>query len=160
VVDTSIKLGVRGGVFRGRPRSGSARLGLELGADWALADNEIDDQPGVDASFHRLRFLGGARLELSLQRRLSLFLRAAGGVDYVIGSISGSFLGIDYDLEENDLGLALELGGGVVAEVGGYLVGMQLAFPVAWHDDDNNDDIDYDYTSYELDLLVTAGTRF
>ena len=158
-VDTSFKLGLRTGVFQGRPLSGGVHLGFELGADWALADNALADQPAFDATFHRLRFLGGGRVQVTVAQKLSLFCRAAAGIDYVIGEITGSLGALSFTWEENDLGLALELGAGAVVEAGGYLFGMQLALPIGWHDDTGGD-IQYDYTSYEVDLLITAGTRF
>ncbi len=163
IVENSFKLGVRGGVFRGAPLSGGVHLGFELGADWALADTKLDDGPNFDATFHRFRFLAGGRVNVNLMKKLSLFFRAGAGLDVVLGSLSLTIGQTTTTTDENDLGFALEFGGGAVVEAGGYLFGMQLALPIAWHDDPSSgagDVLYYDYTSYELDLLVTAGTRF
>ena len=155
-VNNSIKLGVRAGVYRSQPLSGGAHLALEVGADWALADNDLDDDPNVEAPFHRVRVLAGARVNVGLARKASLFVRVGAGLDYVTGSISAFGITVDDD----DIGLGFEAGGGIVVETGGYTVGMQLALPIAWHDDDDTEAPLYEYTSYELDLLATVGARF
>jgi hypothetical protein len=159
-VETSFKVGVRAGGYTGKPIAGNARLGIELGFDWTPAANELDDAANVDASFHRLRFLGGARANINLAKNAALFFRVGAGVDYVIGEMATTILGIDVEVDENDIGLALECGVGFAIEAGGVLVGGQLAFPMAFHDNDDDADIKYEYTGYDLDLLFSVGKRF
>jgi hypothetical protein len=151
VVDDSFKLGLRGG-------SMGRSAGIEIGIDW----NDLDppDVPLLDTYFeaHRFRFLIGGRGGAYFGR-VQVFGRLAIGADYVTASVD-SPLG---DNEESDLGFALELGGGAVFHLGGFYLGGQIAIPMAFHsedDDEDNEDLGLDYTSTEIDLLLTGGLRF
>ena len=155
VVDPSFLLGARvGGVVVGGRRGGLALEGSLVGQFLS-----IDDPPAIDVGFsYRLRLAAGARLFYDI-KRVRLFGRFGIGLDYANVSAEDAFLGID--LGGDDLGLLLEPGGGVLFDLGGTAVGLQLALPVAIHDDDDDDvDLDPDYTSTDLDVLLTVGTRF
>jgi len=157
-IDPSFKFGGRL-AFSMASLSSGARLGLEVGLDWTPAANDLDDTAWVDASFHRIRVLAGARFSRDVGEKASIFFRAAGGLDYVTGSVEEELLGTRW--EEDDIGLALELGGGAVARLGDIRIGAQLALPIAFHAEDDPDTIDYyDYTAYDLDFLFTFGTAF
>jgi opacity protein-like surface antigen len=161
LIDNSPKFGVRiGWLGLGR----DSRAGLELGLDYTPVDNDVDELPGVEADVGRLRVLAGARIAWRLQAGSALFVRGGVGVDHVSAELTGGALGISVTAEGESTGLALEAGAGVMFAVSrsAYL-GLQLAIPVAIHDDepDADDDLlDLDYTGYDLDGLVTLGTRF
>jgi len=157
-LDPSFKFGGRV-VFFGSARSRGRQVGLEVDFDWTPAANDLDDTRWVDASFNRFRVLAGARMRKDINPKASFFIRAAGGIDIVTGRIEEQLLGTDW--EENDLGVALEFGGGVTAHLGDLLIGAQAAIPIAIHwDDDPNDYWEYDYTGYDFDLLFTVGKSF
>ncbi len=157
-VDQSFKLGARVSFFGAPASRDKMNLGLELDFDWTPTANDLDDSNTLDASFTRLRALVAVRARKRLGANTMVFLRAGGGLDYVIGSIKGTII-IPVDAEDNDLGVALELGGGVLTRIGGGFVGMQVALPIALHFGDQ-EPFDYDYTGVDFDLLFTAGTEF
>jgi hypothetical protein len=70
--------------------------------------------------------------------------------------------GIAFDAEQTDVGLALELGGGIEVRLGSVIVSGQLALPMALHFDDDDPadskDFDFEYTGVDLDLLFAVGT--
>lgn len=154
-LDPSFKFGGRI-AFYGQPKSRGPQAGLEIGFDWTPAENDLDDIAFVDASFNRFRILAGARLRKPLGSKASVFFRAAAGVDFIMGHVEEELLGTDWD--ENDLGVALEFGGGVAARLGNMLIGFQAALPIAFHWEDDPEQ--YDYTGYDVDFLFTVGSAF
>ncbi len=154
-LDPSFKFGGRV-VFFGQPSARRTQTGFEVGFDWTPAENDLDDIAFVDASFNRFRLLAGARLHKPISKRASLFFRAAAGVDFIMGHVEEGLLGTDWD--ENDLGIAVEVGGGVVAHLGKMMVGFQAALPIAFHWEDDPEQ--YDYTGYDADFLFTVGSAF
>jgi hypothetical protein len=163
VVDSSLKLGVRGGT------TPAAGVGFELGLDWTpINDDYGGSVPGFswDVSWNRFRLLGGARVGVlagSASQPVQLFARFGAGLDIVHTSwrVSTPF-GRD-EGRETDVGLALEVGGGVLVSLGQVAIGAQIALPMGFHFDDNDDDpqrVDLDYTSVDLDILFTIATAF
>jgi hypothetical protein len=153
LVDDTFKLGLRGG-------SMGDKAGFEVGIDWNDLDPPDVDLIGLETEAHRFRFMVGGRGGTRVGRVL-IFGRAAIGVDYVSASIS---LGGNEE-DRSDLGFGLEVGGGAVVDLGSFYIGGQLAIPFAFHsEDDDEDDLDndlnLDYTSTEIDLLLNAGLRF
>lgn len=157
-IDPSLKLGVRLSFFGDAVSPDKMGLGVELGLDWTPASNDLDDSPTIDASFNRLRGIVALRARKRIGKKTIVFMRAGGGIDYVIGSIEGTVI-FPVNVDDNDLGLAFEVGGGVVTRVGGGFVGVQAALPIAIHFGDE-EELDYDYTGYDLDILFTAGSTF
>ncbi len=154
-VDSSFKLGVRGGVWA---RKGG---GFEMALDWTPVDNDLQGGQFVDIEINRFRLQVGGRGGAMVAPHVKIFGRLLFGVDYI--RASGDVLGFDY--EETDVGLAVEVGGGVLVNVADALaVGVQFAVPMAFHfeEDDPDDDTDSDleYNAYDLDILFTVATPF
>ncbi len=162
LVDDSFKLGVR--VVAGSSSRAGGRLALELGFDYTLVENELDDLPAVEADAHRVRLLGGVRLAFPLAGRSEFFLRAAAGLDYVSTAVTGQFAGVSVTTDDTSAGIALEAGAGVAFGLGGgRFLAAHVAFPIALHDEDADDEDDLivlDYTGYDVDVLLAFGTRF
>lgn len=158
-VDESLKLGVRFG--SGQAPGGAGWPGLELSLDFTPVNPELDSAT-IDISIQRYRGLIGVRHRIPAGKG-ALFLRAGLGADLVHVSASGSILGINFETSETDVGLAAEVGAGLMFPIGGNLyVGAHFAVPMAFHFDDDDpgdpDDTDFEYTGVDLDLLFTIGT--
>jgi hypothetical protein len=153
-VDESPKIGVRVGAF-------PDRIGGFLQADWTPVNQEADEGPfpggETDISAHRFRMLAGAMLRHPISNTLVFSGRAGLGIDIAYASVSGNIAGFEIDESETDAGLAVELGAGLWFKAGSVEVGGEVGLPMAFHDDDNQQ-IDFVYNSYDLDLLV--GVRF
>ena len=152
-VDDSPKLGVRFGT------AGEKGAGLELGLDFTPVNHELPEVLGFDIDFQRYRILLGGRFGAPVGKgKLRAFGRVGAGVDIVRTSVTQDTL--DVDESETDLGLAVEVGGGLLFDAGPVVVGGQVALPFAFHfeDDQNENRIDYEYTGIDLDLLLTVGT--
>ena len=85
--------------------------------------------------------------------------------DYMRGSYEGQILGNSFSGDESDVGLGVEIGGGVLYSLGGaFSVGAQLAVPMAFHfteqDAQNEQYLDFKYNAYDLDLMLTVATGF
>lgn len=141
----------------------SLKLGVRFGA--GAIDGSIDFTPvntdvgvlGGDLDIQRFRFQVGGRLTRPIGARSQLFGRVSGGLDFVRYSASGQVLGVRFEQSETDLGLAVELAGGLLVNVGKVQIGGQLGIPMAFHVDDGGTDDDpddeFDYTGVDLDLL-------
>ncbi len=156
--DPAFKLG-------GRFGGGAGAIGFEAGVDFTLGNLEGDDSFGnLEASASRIRLLAGARYRTGVGARATGFFRAGLGADIATFALSGDLLGLPVDSSETDVGLAVELGAGLVVRSGTLLFGGQVALPMGFHADDDDptdpDDADFEYTSVELDLLLTLGTAF
>ena len=157
-VDASLKLGVRAGSL------GERGAGVELALDFTpVSFNGPSSFGDVETTARRFRALVGGRFQHALRGPGFLFVRAGAGVDVGNVSTQGTFLGVEVDEGQTDLGLALEFGGGVGVELGSVYVGAQVALPMAFHFDDNDpddpDDYDFEYTGIDLDLLFAVGAR-
>jgi hypothetical protein len=155
VVDDSFKLGLRGGVM-------GTRSGFEIALDW----NDLDP-PDVEIPFlgtydnevHRFRFMLGGRFGALVAGKVFVFGRLAAGVDYLSASTEGP--GVDED--RSDVGFGFELGGGAIVRLGSLYLGGQLAIPFAFHSEDDDaeeGDLNLDYRSTEIDLLLNVGLAF
>jgi len=156
-VDGSLKLGIRAG-------GGAGPTAVELTADVTPYDDDLDSAI-ADASIQRYRALVGIRHRIPTGKRGGeVVIRAGVGADILKVGVSGSLLGIEYERNETDLGLAVELGAGLLIPLGKAYLGPQVALPMGFHfdDDDPNDpeDNNLEYTAIDIDLLLVAGTRF
>lgn len=153
--DDSLKLGLRAG-------GGGGPTQLELTGDFTLVSPEFEGNDLLDSSAQRYRILVGARHHVPVGKA-SLFVRLGAGVDIAHASVFGTVLGVDYEVSDTDPGIAAEAGIGVRVPLGGKLyVGGHFAVPMAFHFDEDdpqdNDDVYFDYTGIDLDLLFTIGT--
>lgn len=152
-VETSPVIGVRGGAF---PKE----IGGYLGIEWmpANTNNEGWNVPGssADVSAHRFRIQAGPILHRNVGA-LSVTGRAGIGIDIAHVNVSGQVLGVSFDESETDVGLGFEFAGGLWFKLGGLEVGGEVSLPIGMHDDDN-ENIDFDHTSVDLQLLF--GVRF
>jgi hypothetical protein len=154
-VEPSLKLGVR---FA----SGNPGGGLEVGFDFTPVN--IGFETGnFDVGIERYRIQAGGRFLRPVGSKAHVFGRAAAGLDIVHYSTSGQILGVEIEASETDVGIAFELGGGVLIDVGPVSIGGQLAIPFALHfeedDPDDNNDADLEYTGIDLDLLFFVAIR-
>jgi hypothetical protein len=155
--DDSFKIGVRAG-------GGSGPTALELSADFTMVNPEFEGSDVADPSAQRYRVLIGARHRVPVGKA-SLFVRLGAGVDIARASVSGTIpvLG-SYEYSDTDPGIAAEVGMGMTVPVGDKLyLGGHFAVPLAFHFDENDqndpNDVYFDYTGVDLDLLFTIGTR-
>lgn len=158
-VDASPKLGVRAGTL------GARGGGVELTLDFTPVSFVGDASFGnVETTAQRFRALIGGRYQRELGGPGFVFGRIGAGLDLGHVSTQGSVLGFDVDESQTDLGLALELGGGVGVHLGSVYVAGHLAVPLGFHFDDNDpddpDDYDFEFTAVDLDLLFAVGTTF
>jgi hypothetical protein len=155
-VDESLKLGLRLGT-----RTGSG--GLDVGIDVTPYSDKLDND-FVDVDIERYRFMIGARYEKPVGAKARLFVRGAGGVDLIHYTAKGSFLGFDIDASETDVGIALEVAGGVLFDVGKVQLGAKLGVPFAFHfeedDPDDAEDADLDYVGVDFDLAFVVNIPF
>lgn len=154
-VDTSPKVGLRAGAI------GEALGGL-LAVDFSPESipNSSGGIGGIasgSVSMFRVRVLA----ELAAQHRFSmvtLMLRAGAGVDVAHTSYSAMVLGSSGGGSGTNVGYALELGGGVWFDLSNTVqLGVEAALPIGHHDGTDNN-INFSWTSYDLDIL--GGIRF
>ncbi|NVB83325.1 MAG: outer membrane beta-barrel protein [Kofleriaceae bacterium] len=156
-VETSPKLTVKAGSVPGK-------VGGAVSFDWTPENTDAQGfSNGIgnaDISANRFRILANLLFQVPVQKKLHFEGRAGIGVDIAHASVSGSVLGVNFDTSDTDAGLGLEVGAGMWFDVGSVQVGAQVALPIAMHNHkaDNNDEITFDYTSYDFDLLF--GVRF
>lgn len=153
--DESLKLGLRAG-------GGSGPTSLELSADFTLVNPEIENSDNFRIGAQRYRILVGARHHVPVGTA-SLFVRLGAGVDIAHASASGNIFGIAFETSDTDPGIAAEFGMGIRVPIGGKAyVGGHFAVPIAFHFDEDdpaqNDDISFDYTGVDIDMLFTIGT--
>jgi hypothetical protein len=146
LVETSPKLALRAGSY-------PEKIGVVLSADWMPANTDADGAFGgaLDVSAHRFRLLVGPMFHHHVSNLLVAGGRAGLGADIAYAKAS-SLLG---EVSETDVGFGFELAGGVWAKVGSIEIGGEVAIPIGIHDDDN-DVIDFNYTSVDLELLFSA----
>jgi hypothetical protein len=160
LADTSPKLQARAGAV------GTTGVGGMLQADWTPVN--LKNSGGsfgigsADISAHRFRLLADAVIHKSIANKLVITARAGAGIDIAHASAHVTTLGVTTDSSDTDLGFALELGGGLWFDLGGTQLGGELALPIGHHSKHgNNTDGNYtfDYTSYDLDILVGVRMR-
>jgi hypothetical protein len=135
------------------------KVGALLSLDWSpLNTDDAGFGNSVDVSAHRFRIQVMAAAHHKAGKVLASF-RGGLGIDVARVSIDGNILGFQIDESDTDVGLALEVAGGIWFPVGSVEVGGELALPMSFHDDGPDNDIDLEeYTSVDFDLLV--GVRF
>lgn len=153
--DDSLKLGLRAG-------GGAGPTKLELTGDFTMVNPEFEGNDVLDSSAQRYRILVGARHQVPVGKA-ALFVRLAGGVDIAHASVFGTVFGVDFETSDTDPGIAAEAGMGITVPIAGKLyVGGHIAVPMAFHfdedDDQDPDDVFFDYTGVDIDVLFTIGT--
>jgi hypothetical protein len=158
------KLGIRFGI-------GTARA-IEAGVDVSPIDDPTT-YPSLTYDASRVRVLGGARLAVPIGSPVNVynrvvsahvFGRVAAGVDLV--HVNAARRALFGPLEERfvDIGLAVELGAGLMLDFGRFSIGAQVALPVTYHFREADFQAVYypglDYTGVELDLLLAIALRF
>lgn len=153
LVESGPKLAVRVGAF---PKE----LGGYIQADWTPVNTDAQSSwslPGIgsaELSAHRFRVTGGVLFHHSVSNTLVVTGRGGIGADIAHANVSGEVFGNEFDESQTDVGLGFEFAGGLFFKLGNMEIGGEVAMPFAIHDDDNNEpDIDFNYTSYDLDLM-------
>lgn len=154
MVESSPKLGLRVGAL-------PHEIGGYVQADWVPENTDAqgfsNGLASADISAHRFRMQGGVLFRHPVSNTLAITGRGGIGADIAYASVSGMVLGQNYEGSQTDVGLGFEFAGGIWFKLGGMELGGEAAFPFSIHDDDNNDpDIDYQYTSYDFDLLFAV----
>jgi hypothetical protein len=153
----SLKIGMRAGYL---PNLGPRRLrwGFELAFDYSrLRDDVVDTSEGA-FSFFRIRGMFGTRAIYQYKPGWHVFGRALVGVDMFSTEVDGIALGTRYTDSDVDVGLALELSGGLLVNMGKVALGAQLGIPVGVQFDDGVNDVtayDAAFVSVDIDLLFT-----
>lgn len=151
-VESGPKLAVRAGTV-------GPKVGALLSLDWSPLNTDESGFGNVDVSAHRFRIQAMAAVHHRAGKILASF-RGGLGIDVASVSINGNFFGIQIDESDTDVGLALEVAGGIWFPVGGVEVGGELALPMSFHDDGPDNDIDLEeYTSVDMDLLFAVRFR-
>jgi hypothetical protein len=152
-VESSPVIGARAGAF---PKE----IGGYLQVEWMPTNTDAQgwNVPGSSGniSAHRFRVMVGPLLHRNIGA-LSVTGRAGIGLDIAYARASGNIGPVTFDESETDVGLGFEFAGGLWFKLGNLEVGGELALPVGLHDDDNNA-IDFNYTSVDIQLLF--GVRF
>jgi hypothetical protein len=146
-------------------------LGFELGLDYTGLGSGHAEGFGesVDSDYSRFRLLIGGRGGAPIAHNLRAFGRFLVGADYVRSSVEWSGP-VDGSHVESDVGLGVEIGGGILYSLGdAFSVGAQIAVPMAFHFSEQNVDLgnlddaqfeDFEYNSYDVDLMLTVATAF
>jgi hypothetical protein len=130
--DTSFKLSLRAGaVFYIHPRFGIAAEGEFAWVPVNSNDDNFQDQPvPIDARFHRIRFLAGARFIIPFGFG-SFYLRAAFGLDHLRGSLTVRVAPFSGEFSASSTAFTFEPGLGVQFNVVRHLVvGVYTGFPI------------------------------
>jgi hypothetical protein len=118
-------------------------------------------------SFSRFRFLGHVVVHHRLNAKTELVGRFGAGIDIIHSSVDETIIGgIRIEGSDSDVGLAFEAAGGAWFSVGrgSTQLGVELALPIGYHNDDGNrnnpadpNDRQADYTS--VDIQILGGVR-
>jgi hypothetical protein len=155
LVSSSPKLGVRVGAV------GSAGLGGMVSADWTPVSDNYPPQFG-DVSAHRFRILAHVLFEKLVAPKLTVAFRAGGGIDIAHASADVTLFGLTGHASDTDVGWGAEFGGGVWWSLGSADIGGEVAIPFGGHSHvarPSSDEITFDYTSYDLDILFAVRLR-
>lgn len=152
-IDPSLGLAARIG--------GGGNIGGLFSFEWDPLSSNIDY-----VSFTRFRFLGHVVIHHRISPKTELVGRFGAGIDLIHSSVDATILGFRVEGSDSDVGLALEAAGGAWVSVGSgsTQVGVELAMPIGYHNDDGNpnnpndpDDRQADYTS--IDFQILGGVR-
>lgn len=153
-VNTSPKFGLRVGGLGGT-------FGGMLTADFTPVD--LTSSGGsfgfgsATASAWRTRVLAQFAFQDHIARTIVLSARAGAGVDVAHASYQVTILGNSGSHANTDVGYALEVGAGLWFDLSRNVqIGADVGLPIGHHEKQaqNTGDITFDYTSYDLDLLV------
>lgn len=137
------------------------QIGGYFSADWMPTNTDAQGWStpltSGDISAHRFRLMVGPVFRHAVSNTLAVTARAGIGADIAHASAEGNVLGSTFEVEETDVGLGFEFAGGIWFGLGGVEIGGEAAVPISTHDDDNQE-IDFKYTSVDLQLLF--GVRF
>jgi hypothetical protein len=160
--DETYKLGTRFG-------AGTRTVAIEASLDFSPMNDKESQFATTDMT--RVRILGGGRLTMPIGSSVDVLGRAmtahvfgrfAGGLDLAHVDVVVHLFGPDIEDTVMDFGLALELGGGLMFDVGQVSFGGQVALPMAMHFNKPDEPYypDLDYTGIDLDLTFVASLRF
>jgi hypothetical protein len=164
LVRPSVKLAFRALYLPSVTEALDRRLGLEWAADFVPYRDEFaapSSQFG-QIDFYRARLLLGVRYLWNRSPNLIVFGRALGGLDILATEEESRVAGLIVHDSDADLGVAAELGGGVLWRFGGVTLGAQLAVPLALQPGSGPGDVsvfDADWFSIDVDILLTVGTK-
>ena len=146
----------------------SATLFARIGGGGAIAGMfSVDFTPlaanSANLNFNRFRFQGHVVVRKQVAPKIELSGRFGAGLDLIHESFEITFLGQRVSGSDTDLGLALEVGGGIwfsVGSGGGVQIGAEVCLPISYHNTEGNranpqdpDNARFDYTSVDLDIL-------
>ena len=136
-------------------------LGVELGIEYTPYNDEYKAHNGASTDFTRLRAQLGARYLRPLAPQLTGFARALAGVDMVTWIQDGHLGTATYSDDDTHVGVALELGAGVLYRLGPITVGAQLAVPIGIHRQTIYDmGVEIDRNAFDLELRLTVGNNY
>jgi hypothetical protein len=136
-------------------------LGIEMGFEYTPYKDEFVARNGASTDFTRVRLELGARYLRSLTPDLTGFARALAGVDMISWTQTGKIGPVPYNDDDTHLGLALELGAGVLYRLGPITVGAQLALPVGIHHQTVYDGgVAIDRDAFDVELRLTVGNDY
>ncbi len=149
-VESSPILAVRAGAVPNK-------IGGFFSAEWMPTNTNASGwqigNSGADLSAHRFRLIVGPMYRHELSNTLAVDGRFGIGADIAHASVEGNVGPISFDESETDVGLALDFAAGVWFRIGNVEVGGTVAIPFGFHDDVNDNNINFDWTSYDLQLL-------
>jgi hypothetical protein len=154
-VDSGPKLAVRIG------GAGSGNIGGMFSADWTPITEDNEGFAGLDITSNRFRLLVSVFADRKMGPKLTAQVRAGAGIDIAYVHVTGDLGPFGrVDNSDSDVGLALEVAGGLWFQAGeGLQVGGELALPLGFHGDrDENNIMLEEYSSLDIDLLF--GLRF
>src|SRR5262249_61616059 len=109
-----------------------------------------------DLAGQRYRLLVGVQAWKELVPNMFLGGRFGLGVDIAHASYSATVLGTTFSGSDTNVGFAAEPAGGLWFHVGSAMVGLELGFPIGYHDKTampGSGDFTFKYTSDDMDLL-------
>lgn len=151
-VETSPTLAVRAG-------SVPNNIGGFLSVNWMPANTDAQGWsiPGVttgDISAHRFRLIAGPMYRHQLSNTLAVTGRAGIGADIAHTSVEGTLPIVGrFEESETDVGFALDFAGGIWFRVGSVEIGGEVSIPFGFHDDVNDSNVNFDYTSYDFEIF-------
>jgi hypothetical protein len=156
-VGTSPKLGVRIGDMWND-------LGALLQVDWTPvnlnAQGFANPLASADLSYHVFRILANFAFQHHVLPHLVVGGRAGVGIDIARESGTVTFLGNSGSRSDTDVGLAVEVAGGVWYDFGRTQLGGELAVPIGHHDSPSqNGSYPFQYSSFDVDLLICVRLR-
>ena len=147
-VSSSPKLVARVGTMAGE-------LGGALSVDWTNGNLNANLGQLGNLSANRFRILANLVFHHPVAPKIRISARVGAGVDiahesYQVLGVSGS---------ATDTGIAFEFAGGLWFRVGDTTeLGAELGLPIGYHSSKGGN-VDFDYTSYDLDLLFGIRLR-